>query len=540
MIHVLAFDIGTTGVKTCLFKVGSTVEKIAATSASYGLTILPDGGAEQDPQDWWEAMSKTSKQLAAKHPDAMQSLAGISFCAQMQSMVMVDRDAKPVHNSMSYMDQRASAEMKHQVGRGVCVSGINVRTLATSLKRTGAVAASVKDPVWKYHWLRAHRPDEFARGYKWLDVKEALIARMTGKFVMSQDSAFATLLMDVNAETPQFDDTVMGLLDVEKRHMPEIVQCTDVVGPLLEGPAADLGIPAGTPVYAGGGDASLIGVGAGATAPGQTHVYMGTSGWVSTVTEKRKVDMTAMIASVVGADPGRYNYFAELETAGKCLEWVRDHLALDEIHVYLDQRKVTDDPESIHESLYDYLSEVIASAEPGAGGVLFTPWLHGNRCPFEDPLARASFQNISLGTGKTELLRAVVEGVCMHLRWFVEKHDKKVATSRRVRFVGGGALSKVTAQILADVLQRGVDVVEHPQDVGAVGAAVLVAVGEGLIHQVGEADSLVQVTDSFEPNPQTKAVYDRQFKAFTSVYKSNRKIFRILNGNGGSRDQAQR
>lgn len=530
MIHALAFDIGTTGVKTCLFRIEDSVTKLDSETATYELKVLPGGGAEQDPDDWWAAIVETTQALHERHPDVMQNLSGISFCAQMQAMVMVDRDGVPVHNAFSYMDQRATAEMKKQVGKGPRIAGVNAVTALRTLRRTGAVAASVKDPVWKYHWLREHCPEEFARGYKWLDVKEALIARMTGEFVMSQDSAFATLLYDVRADEPRFDEVSMRLLGVDPQHMPTIINSSDVVGGLLEGPAAELGLPVGTPVYAGGGDAALIGVGAGATANGDTHVYMGTSGWVSTVTDKQVVDITSMIAAIVGADPQLYNYFAELETAGKCLEWVRDHLALDEINVFLEKRDVTESEESIHSSLYDYLSEVIGRAEPGAGGVLFAPWLHGNRSPFEDPLARALFLNISLNTGKTELLRAVVEGVCFHMRWFLETQEKRVSTSSRLRFVGGGALSKVTSQILADVTQRPVDVVEHPQDVGAVGAALLVAVGEGVISGVDHAKELVEVAARYEPNPENKEVYDRQFTAFKGLHKSNKKLFKILNG----------
>lgn len=529
MIYALAFDIGTTGVKSCLFRIDATVTPLDSASATYGLKIFTGGGAEQNPEDWWTAITKTTHELVERNPIEMAQLAGISFCAQMQAMVMVDEDGQPVHNAFSYMDQRAGSQMRKQVGRAPRLAGVNALTALRTLKRTGAVAASVKDPVWKYHWLREQRPEEFQRGYKWLDVKEVVVARMTGELVMSRDSAFATLLLDIHADQPRFDPVTMRLLGVEARHMPRIVESSSVVGPLLPEPAQQLGLPAGIPVYAGGGDASLIGVGAGATRVGDTHVYVGTSGWVSTVTDKQTVDLGAMIASIVGAQPGKYNYFAELETAGKCLEWVRDHLALDEINVFLDQRNITDHDESIHASLYDYLSEVIATAEPGAGGVMFTPWLHGNRAPFEDPLARAMFINISLNTGKTEMLRAVVEGVCFHLRWFLETEQRKVATSQRVRFVGGGALSDVSAQILADVTQRGVDVIPQPQDAGAVGAALLVAVGEGLIEDVGHADKLVRVEKSFEPNPLHRQVYDRQFTVFKMLHRHNRKVFKILN-----------
>lgn len=527
---ILAYDIGTTGVKTCLYRVGEHVELLAAAHRGYGLTVLGNGGVEQDPDEWWAAMCSATRELAAEHADLVADVDGISFCSQMQSLVLVDDQMRHVRPSMSYMDQRAGAQLQAHLGQAPRIAGVNAVKLVTSLRHTGAVAASKKDPVWKYHWVAEHEPHEFARSRWWLDVKDSLVARMTGRATMSEDSAFATLLYDIRSPQRRFSPAVVKMLDVDPEHLPPIVASSDVVGPLRAEQALELGLPAGIPVFSGGGDASLIGVGAGATHVGDTHVYMGTSGWVSTVTDKVTIDTSAMIATVIGALPGRYHYFAELETAGKCLEWVRDHLALDEINIYLDKHDVAEDPETEWTSLYDYMSTVVATAAPGAGGVLFAPWLHGNRCPFEDSSARGMFFNIGLETGKTELLRAVVEGVCYHLRWFVETERKKVRVSDRVRFVGGGALSSVTAQILADVLQRGVDVVDNPENVGAMGAALVAAAGLGVVPDVASAKQLVSVVASYEPHPELAAVYDRMFAVFTRLHKANKPLFAALNG----------
>ena len=176
------------------------------------------------------------------------------------------------------------------------------------------------------------------------------------------------------------------------------------------------------------------------------------------------------------------------------------------------------------------MSHVINKTPAGCGGVIFTPWLHGNRCPFEDPNARGMFFNISLETGKTELIRAVVEGTCMHLRWFLETEDKKAKTSDVLRFVGGGALSDVPCQILADCTGRTVEVVASPQNVGAVGAAVISAVGLGMIGSIEEAKKLVPAKKTFIPNPSLKPIYDKNFAVFKNLYKSNKENFAALNG----------
>jgi len=530
MTKVLAYDIGTTGVKTCLFSLDGGIRLLASENEGYGLYLSPDGGAEQDEEEWWAAMCRTTRAVLAKAGAAPESVAGVSFCSQMQGMVLVGQDGLPVRRPMSYMDQRSRAELRRGIAYGPQVAGANVGKLLRSLAITGAVSSSVKDPVWKYKWVEAHEPENFARAYKWLDVKEALLARCTGQFVMTEDSAFATLLYDTRRGHAGWSAEMCRMLGVNPAHLAKIIRSTDVAGTLTVGAAGELGLAPGTPVFGGGGDASLIGVGAGCTRAGDTHLYWGTSGWVSTVVDRQALDTGAMIASIVGAQSGLYNYFAEMETAGKCLEWVKDHLALDEIGVYLEKRSVTEGLEARYTSLYEYLTETIRKAAPGAGGVVFAPWLHGNRCPFEDPDSAGIFLGIRLETGKTELLRAVVEGVCFHLRWMLERQGKKVKTSDPVRFVGGGALSGGTCQILADILGRTVETVDSPQNVGSVGAAAVMAVGLGIVPSLADVRAFVPASAVYRPNPGNRAVYDRNFEVFTRLYAANRENFRLLAG----------
>ena len=526
--YVISYDIGTTGVKTCLFEIEKEIKLIAAAMEGYSLTVYPDGGAEQDPDEWWDAIKETTNTLMSQSPVGADEIAGISFCSQMQGLVLVDKDGVPVRKAMSYMDQRAKKQMHDGIGTGIKVAGANVFKLLKSLKYTGAVAASVKDPVWKYNWVKDNEPEKFKRVYKWLDVKEYIICRMTDKFIMTKDSAFAALLYDIKKQC--WSKPVCDMLGVDMNHLADIIDSHDLVGGLTASAAAELGLCEGTPVFGGGGDASLIGVGAGSVAVGDTHIYSGTSGWVSTIVDKNIVDVNAMIAAIVGVQDGYYNYFAELETAGKCLEWVKDHLALDEIGIFLNKTDVASSQETVYTSLYDYMSDCIKDVPAGSGGVIFTPWLHGNRCPFEDPNARGMFFNISLETGKTELIRAVIEGTAMHLRWFLETEDKKVKTSDTVRFVGGGALSDVTCQILADITGRVVETVASPQNVGAVGAAVVCARGLGIIDDMLEAKKLIPAKKTFIPNPANKTVYDENFAVFKNLYKNNKSNFAALNG----------
>lgn len=310
-------------------------------------------------------------------------------------------------------------------------------------------------------------------------------------------------------------------------HLPEIVLSSDAVGGITAKAASELGLAEGTPVFSGGGDASLIGVGAGAANPGDTHVYMGTSGWVCTVVEKQKLDVGSMIASIVGADPKSFNCFAELETAGKCLEWARDHIGLDEMGIFGEKRFAAD-IESNKKNVYSFIMERIQDVPAGSNGVIFTPWLHGNRNPFEDADARGMFFGLGIETTALDMVHAVIEGVCMHLKWQMSAMEKLTPSSDVIRFVGGGALSGLTCQILADVLDKTVETVDEPQNAGSVGAAAIMAVGLGLFDGLAEVRERIPASASYTPRRKHTEQYQALFEIFQDLYKNNKKSFHRL------------
>ncbi|MBQ6315494.1 MAG: FGGY-family carbohydrate kinase [Mogibacterium sp.] len=532
MAYILAYDIGTTGVKTCLFEVNHTIHLLKSASRSYPLYIMDDGGAEQNGDDWWKGMAESTKEIF-NDPDISgriepSDIAGISFCSQMQGLALVDKDGVPVHRPMSYMDQRAKDEIKKGIAYGVQIAGANVLKLVQSLMITGAVSSRVKDPVWKYKWIETKEPQNFARAYKWLDVKDYLICRCTGEFKMTQDSAFGTLIYDIRPESRGWSQEMCEMFGINMDHLPEIIKSTDVAGYLTAKAAGELGLAEGTPVYGGGGDSSLIGVGAGSVRVGDTHIYSGTSGWVITVTDKQMVDVTAMIAAIIGAQDGRYNYFAEMETAGKCLEWVKDHMAKDEIGVYIRKEGVSEEYEERSSSLYSYMMDCIKDVPPGSGGLIFTPWLHGNRCPFEDPLSKGMFFGIGLETGKTEMIHAVLEGVFYHLRWMLDCQKRRIRIGKSIRFVGGGALSPVACQMLADITGKIVETVDSPQNVGSVGACAVTAVGLGIIKDLDQVRDFIPVTATYTPDMAKHKAYNKYYKVFKQLYAANKRFYKAL------------
>ena len=528
-MYIIVYDFGTSSVKTCLFEIDSQIRLVAGSAASYGLYISNNGGAEQDTEEWWAALCSTTHDLFRKTDVTPEKIEGMAFCSQMQGSVFVDKNGHALRRPMNYLDQKGFKEYKDCMGRGILkVSGCSLYKLVRNLLVNYAGSTSAKDPVWKYKWVENNEPDVYNQIYKWLDIGDYLVSRCTGRIVRTADSAFATFLYDTRRGKEGWNKGLLKMYKVNPDHMPDIVDCTDKVGTLTAEAAEQLGLVEGIPVFGGGGDTTFVNIGAGCTKPGDTHIYVGTSGWVSTFMDHQKVDINAMITGVLSAKHGYFNYYAELETAGKCYEWVMNHLALDEIGVYLNTIKVTDDMESKYKSLYEYLSDEVSKVPPGANGVLFTPWLHGNRCPFEDSSAAGMFFNIRIENGKRDMIRAVLEGICYHLRWLLECEEKKVKTSDAIRFVGGGALSPTVCQILSDITGRTIETVHNTQEVGAIGTALVVAAGIKDEDVLDLSRQLVKVNRTYRPDPTHRDVYDRNYKVFKNLYKSNARNFKNL------------
>ena len=529
-MYIIIYDFGTSSVKTCLFEIDSDIRLVVSSAAGYGLYTSDDGGAEQDTEEWWTALCSTTRDLFKKSNVKPAEIEGMAFCSQMQGSVLVDENGNALRRPMNYLDQKGVKEYKECMGSGLIkVSGCSLYKLVRNLIVNYAGSTSAKDPVWKYKWVENNEPDVFRKVYKWLDIGDYLTSRCTGRIVRTADTAFATFLYDTRKGKEGWNKGLLKMYKVNPDQMPEIIDCTDLAGGLTEKAAEELGLVEGIPVFGGGGDTTFVNIGAGCTRPGDTHIYVGTSGWVSTYLDYQTVDINAMITGVLSAKHGYFNYYAELETAGKCFEWVMNHLALDEIGVYLSDAKVTDDIERKVTSLYDYLSEEVSKVPPGANGVIFTPWLHGNRCPFEDANAGGLFFNIRIENGKRDMIRAVLEGICYHLRWLLECEAKKVKTSDTIRFVGGGALSPVTCQMLADITGRTIETVNNTQEVGAMGAALVAAAGIKGVDVLELSRRLVKANHTYAPNPDHKEIYDRNYMVFKKLYKANASSFKEIN-----------
>src|SRR5271166_1329364 len=324
--HVLAIDLGTSALKVAL--VSLTGDLVAAEQETCRVKLLPGGGAEQDPLDWWDLITKASSRLMAGSGVPAESIAAVSCTAQWSGTVPVGADGAPVRDAIIWMDSRGAPYVRAITGGLIQVQGYGVGKLARWIRTTaGLPSRSGKDPIAHILWLKHCEPEAYGRTRLFLEPKDWLNLRMTGRAVASHDSIALHWVTD-NRHRDQidYDPALLRLAGLDRGTLPDLVAATDIVGPLLAEPAAALGVPAGIPVVAGTPDLQSAAIGSGATRDFQAHLYVGTSAWLTCHVPFKKTDIFRNIASLPAAIPGKYFIADEQETAGAALTFLRDRV----------------------------------------------------------------------------------------------------------------------------------------------------------------------------------------------------------------------
>jgi xylulokinase len=519
--HVFTIDLGTSGPKVALFTIEG--DYVDGAFRPVDLVLGAGGAVEQRPADWWAGIVAGAQELAARRAIDPSSIVAVSVTSQWSGTVAVDAASEPLADAIIWMDSRGAAATKRLVGGPVKIAGYDPRKLRAWIKYTGgAPAHSGKDPISHIAWIESERPELAARTAKYLEPKDWLNARLTGRVVATYDSIVVHWLTD-NRDPVRvaYVDELIARSGVPRAKFPDLIAATDVVGPLRDDVAIELGLPPGIPVIGGTPDVQSAAIGSGAVRDGEGHLYIGTSSWITCHVSYKKTDLQRGIASLPSPLPGKYFVADEQETAGKCLEFLRDHILWP-----VDALGTPGPPDDA----WARIDALAATAPPGANGVMFTPWLVGERTPVDDHTLRAAWSNVDIGTTRADLARAVLEGVALNTRWLLESVEKFTGTPFPwLHFIGGGAVSSLWAQIIADVLQREMRVVANPVRANARGAALLAALALGHT-TVDEIARTVPIAATYTPTPANAALYDERYTAFRAFHKANKRIYRTMNG----------
>ncbi|MBI5052552.1 MAG: FGGY-family carbohydrate kinase [Chloroflexi bacterium] len=485
--YILAIDLGTSGPKVAL--VSAEGDVVDYEFEETPLILFPNGGAEQNPDDWWQAIKKATHRLLAKHSDLVADIIAVVCTTQWSGTVAVDQHANHLMNAIIWMDSRGARYAKEVTDGWIKVEGYGVEKLATWLWLSGGIPThSGKDSI-------SHI----------LYIKNVILHWVT-------DNRDITRI--------KYDDRLLKLAGVERDKLPDLKRAVDILGTLTPEAAKELGLPENVQVVMGLPDTHSAAIGSGAVRDFEAHLYVGTSSWLICHVPFKKVDLFHNMSSLPSAIPNRYLLLNEQETAGACLTYLRDNLifSADELNTHGDAADA-----------YKTFDRIVERVPPGSDKLIFTPWLYGERTPVDDHSVRSGFFNQSLKTTRAHLIRSVFEGVAYNSRWLLGCVEEFIGKRlEAINMIGGGANSNVWCQIYADVLNRTIRQVKDPIQANLRGAAFLALVALGHL-TFDDVSSRVQIAHTYQPNPANRKIYDELFAEFVNLYNVNKKIYQRLN-----------
>ena len=490
---LLGIDIGTSGSKALLIDAAGQV--LATATEGYPMATPRPLWAEQDPADWWAATVAAVRRVLATEGVRAQQVVGVGLTGQMHGLVLLDGEGCVLRPCIMWNDQRTGPQC----------AAITAQVGAARLLELIANPVLPGFTAPKIVWVREHEPDVYGRIAQVLLPKDYVRYRMTGVYATEVSDASGTALLDVQHR--RWSAEMLAALDIPAAWLPPCHESPEISARLSATAAADLGLLPGTPVVGGGGDQAAGAVGSGIIGQGVVSVTLGTSGVVFAATEGFVLEPQGRLHAFCHAAPGQWHLMGVMLSAAGSLRWYRDALG----------GPARAQAAATGADVYDLLTAEAATAPPGAEGLLFLPYLMGERTPYPDPDARGVFFGLTLRHGAPHLVRAVLEGVAYGLRDSLELMRAQGLQITQVRAAGGGAASPLWRQILADVFDSEI-VLTNVTEGAPFGAALLAGVGAGLYAGVAEAcAATIRLTDRVAPGP-ARAVYADYYPIYRSLY----------------------
>jgi xylulokinase len=425
--NVLAIDIGTSSTKAVVFNASGAI--IAEAEAKYPTTSPAPGQHEQDALDWWRSTVTSVRRLGD-----LSEVGAIAFSGTMQNVILVDNEGEPLRPAILYSDGRASEQFNR----------IHPSLITLGMPATIGNYPNEFMAAFKIRWLFDNEPQLFERTpLVHFGAKDYIIYRLTGRHVTDPTTATTVGLM--NLTTRSWDIALLRKFGISEEMLPAIVPSQSVIGPIVEAAAQELGLANGIPVINGLGDAGASTAGAGITKGGQVYIYLGTTAWVACVSELAAGTLPRRVFVLAHSEIGRIIEIAPALSGGDCVEWLLEMFGTDG----------------------ENLLQRMAAVDACPPDVLFLPYLKGERSPFTDAFVRGGFVMLDRAHGPAEMLYSVMEGVAFSLRENLNLLD---VTADTVRLIGGGALSAVWPQLIADVTGKIVEVADAPAAASAWGA----------------------------------------------------------------------
>lgn len=492
--YLLAHDLGTSANKATLYTFDG---RLCASALKPYPTFYPQPGfVEQNPEDWWEAVCASTRELMEKSGAKASEIAAVSFSGQMMGCLLVDRQGMPLRNMLIWADTRAQRQAQEMEAR----LGMEFIYRLTGHRVSASYSAA------KLMWVREKEPESFARAGKMLQAKDFIIFRMTGRYVTDFSDASGTNLFDLQRK--RWSEDILKALEIDASLLPEALPSQEIAGRLLPEAAQACGLCEGIPVVVGGGDGSCACVGAGVVSEGNAYCALGSSSWISIASLEPILDERMRTFNWVHLDPSLYTPCGTMQAAGYSYSWFHDALCDTQIKE-AQMRGI---------SGYELVNQKAASSPPGAGGLLYLPYLLGERSPRWNLDARGAFVGLSVTTTRGDMARAVLEGVGMNLKIILDILAR-ASSFEEVRLIGGGVQGDLWQQILADIWQKPLLLPDRPQEATSMGAAVCAGVGIGAFHDFTAVHRFNRVAGTVVPDPSKAPLYRALQAAFDQAYE---------------------
>ncbi|MBQ8972970.1 MAG: xylulokinase [Clostridia bacterium] len=503
---LVGLDVGTSGAK-CIVA-DETGRVLASSTQEYPLSTPRPGWAEQNPEDWYAGVARGLREILPK-VDARQ-IAGISFSGQMHGLVALDAANQVIRPAILWCDQRTQKQCDWITERAGGLNGLLAHTNNRML--TGYTGGKVL-------WLRDEEPENFARMRTFICPKDYIRFRLCGEVGMDVSDASGTGFF--NTKERRWNEALIQLVGLDLSLFPPVEESTALAGRVTRLAAEETGLPAGLPVYFGGGDAVIQTTGAGLVTPGVLGVVIGTSGNVSMALDRFYANPNGDLQMFCNNEPGLWHAFGCPLTSGGAYRWYRDELS---------QHSVAQ-AQQTHRNVYDIMGEEAAGSVPGSNGVVFTPYLTGERCPYPDPNARGAFYGITLGTTRADMTRAVMEGVTYSLKQVIDLMAAFMKCEK-VYASGGGSASALWRQMQADIFDLPVYTMSAASEGGAYGAIMVAGVGAGVWKNLTEAAAIVRMETETLPIRENQKRYADTFEIYEKLYPALKPVYDLSAAKG--------
>jgi len=495
---LLAHDLGTSGNKATLFDISGKL--LSSCTEPYPTKYYNGTWAEQDPEAWWKAVCSSTRRILADFDPA--DVACVSFSGQMMGCLAVNKQGSPIYPHILYCDQRAVQQTERLISR------LSPQKIFQLTGHRPSPSYSIE----KLMWLKDQCPDVYQDTYKMLHAKDYINFRLTGRMVTEYNDASGTNAFDLN--TLQWSGEIVDAAEIDMDKLPEAVSSPTIIGEVTAEAARATGLAEGTPVAAGAGDGGCATVGIGAVQPGITYNYLGSSSWISTTTKQVLNDPDMKNFTWIHPVPGYLQPCGTMQTAGGAYEWMHNELAVSERNA----------AEGANESSYELIDKLIAASPPGAKGLMFLPYLLGERSPRWNPEAKGGWIGLTVEHNRADVFRSVLEGVAINLALILEVMQGEVDVAS-MRLIGGGGQSRQWQQILADVYEVPIEVPNYLEEATSMGAAVIGGVASGVLASFDNAENFIHIVDTVHPRKEhadtyrlMKEIADQSYDALIQVF----------------------